>query len=429
MVVSASGIPPIRGQQLAGDHVEDPAAAAGDLDRDPLTDPGIPTPELPISEARSFEGYISAMPIEQQMAPITNRGPIGWARANLFNSVGNSILTFLFGALAIYMIFGLVRFALVDATWAGADREACLAKPGQVAGACWPMIEERLAYFVYGSYPLDQRWRVDIVFALGAIGLVWVLWLNAPRRDLAAAYFFVFFPIAAFCLLYGMPLIGLPKVDSDLWGGILVTLVISSAGIVAALPVGILLALGRRSKLPIISIISTVFIEIARGVPLITVLFVAKVMLGYFVPERFDPTLMVKALILVALFSAAYMAEVVRGGLQSIPKGQQEGASSLGLGYWQSMRLIILPQALRVTIPGIVNTFIGGFKDTSLVLIIGMFDFLGTIQTATSDAKWATPVSAPTGYLFAALFYWICCFGMSRYSRAVEMRLSVAHKR
>ncbi len=398
------------------------------IDRD-LEDPGIPTPELPLSEARSFEGYISAMPIVPLPAPISTRGPIGWMRANLFNSVGNAVLTVVFGALALYLIYGFAKFALFDATWVGLDREACVPKAGQAAGACWPMIEERLAYFVYGSYPIDQRWRVDIVFLLGAIGLVWVLWLNAPRRDLAAGYFFVLFPIAAFCLLYGFPLIGLPKVDSDLWGGILVTFVISSAGIVAALPLGILLALGRRSKLPIVSIVSTIFIEIARGVPLITVLFVAKVMLGYFVPERFDPTLMVKALILVALFSAAYMAEVVRGGLQSIPKGQQEGASSLGLGYWQSMRLIILPQALRITIPGIVNTFIGGFKDTSLVLIIGMFDFLGTIQIALTDAKWATPVSAPTGYLFAAMFYWICCFGMSRYSRAVEMRLSVAHKR
>jgi general L-amino acid transport system permease protein len=369
------------------------------------------------------------MPIEAQPAPVSTSGPVGWVRANLLNSVGNAVLTVIFGALAIYIIYGFARFALIDATWVGDNREACLAKAGGTAGACWPMITERLAYFVYGSYPIDQRWRVDIVFALGAIGLVWMLWLNAPRRDLGAVYFFVFFPVAAFFLLYGLPLIGLQTVDSDLWGGILLTLVISSAGIVAALPLGILLALGRRSKLPIVSIASTLFIEIARGVPLITVLFVAKVMLGYFVPERFDPALMVKALILVALFSAAYMAEVVRGGLQSIPKGQQEGASSLGLGYWQSMRLIILPQALRITIPGIVNTFIGGFKDTSLVLIIGMFDFLQTIQIATSDAKWATPVSAPTGYLFAALFYWICCFGMSRYSRAVEMRLSVAHKR
>jgi general L-amino acid transport system permease protein len=291
------------------------------------------------------------------------------------------------------------------------------------------MIHQRLAYFTYGSYPIDQRWRVDLVFLLGAIGLVWTLWLNAPRRDLGALYFFVVFPIAAFFLLCGFAPIGLQPVDTDLWGGILVTLVISSAGIVAALPLGIVLALGRRSKLPVVSLASTVFIEVARGVPLITVLFVAKVMLGYFIPEWLDPALMVKALIAVALFSAAYMAEVVRGGLQAIPKGQQEGASSLGLGYWQSMRLIILPQALRLTIPGIVNTFIGGFKDTSLVLIIGMFDFLGTINIATADAKWATPVSAPTGYLFAALFYWICCFGMSRYSRAVEVRLSVAHKR
>ena len=286
------------------------------------------------------------MPVAPQLAPVSTRGPIGWARANLFNSVGNTILTILFGALAVLAIYGFVKFALVDATWVGADRDACLPKGGQAAGACWPMITERLAYFTYGSYPIDQRWRVDIVFALGAIGLLWVLWLDAPRKDLAAGYFFVIFPVAAFFLLYGLPAIGLQKVDSDLWGGILVTLVISSAGIVAALPLGILLALGRRSKLPIVSIFSTLFIEIARGVPLITVLFVAKVMLGYFVPERFDPTLMVKALILVALFSAAYMAEVVRGGLQSIPKGQQEGASSLGLGYWQSMRLIILPQAL-----------------------------------------------------------------------------------
>jgi general L-amino acid transport system permease protein len=394
-----------------------------------VTDPGIPTPEIPLSEARSFEGYVSAMPVEARSPPLSATGPVGWVRANLFNSLGNSVMTVVFGAIALYVIWGLLQFALVDATWSGSDRDACLAKSGQTAGACWPMIEERLAYFVYGSYPIPQRWRVDIIFLLGAIGLAWVLWLDAPRRDLGALYFFVFFPVAAFCLLYGLPLIGLPVVDTDLWGGILVTLVISSAGIVAALPLGILLALGRRSKLPVISIASTIFIEVARGVPLITVLFVAKVMLGYFLPERFDPALMVKALIAVALFSAAYMAEVVRGGLQAIPKGQQEGASSLGLGYWQSMRLVVLPQALRVTIPGIVNTFIGGFKDTTLILIIGMFDFVKTVEVAIEDPKWATPVSGPTGYLFAALFYWICCFGMSRYSRAVEARLSVAHKR
>jgi len=392
-------------------------------------DPGIPTPELPLSEARSFEGYVSAMPVDPQGPPLSTAGPIAWMRANLFNGLGNSVLTIVFGALALFMVWTLAKFALFDATWTGADREACLAKAGQTAGACWPMIKERLAYFVYGSYPIDQRWRVDVVFLLGVIGLVWVLWIDAPRRDLGAGYFFVGVPVVGYFLLCGLPLIGLPRVDTDLWGGILVTLVIASAFIVVALPLGILLALGRRSKLPVVAIVSTIFIEVARGVPLITVLFIAKVMLGYFVPERFDPTLMVKALIAVSLFSAAYMAEVVRGGLQAIPKGQSEGAASLGLGYWQSMRLIILPQALRITIPGIVNTFIGGFKDTTLVLVIGMFDFLKTIDIASADPKWATPVSAPTGYLFAALFYWICCFGMSRYSRAVEQRLSVAHKR
>ena len=426
-MASSTGRPKSEGPSPEGERVAGVSLPLAE--RDPLTDPGIPTPEIPLAEARSFEGYISAMPIAAQTPPASTRGLAGWMRANLFNSLGSTVLTLVFGLLAALAIYGFARFALIDATWVGTDRDACLAKGGGAAGACWPMIKERLAYFVYGSYPIDQRWRVDIVFALGAVGLAWVLWLNAPRRDLAAIYFFVIFPIAAFILLYGFPALGLKAVDSDLWGGILVTLVIASAGIVAALPLGIVLALGRRSKLPIVSIASTLFIEIARGVPLITVLFVAKVMLGYFVPQWLDPTLMVKALLLVAVFSAAYMAEVVRGGLQSIPKGQQEGASSLGLGYWQSMRLVILPQALRITIPGIVNTFIGGFKDTSLVLTIGMFDFLGTIQIATADAKWATPVSAPTGYLFAALFYWVCCFGMSRYSRAVEMRLSVAHKR
>src|SRR5262249_42938406 len=157
--------------------------------------------ELPLSEARSFEGYISAMPIEPQAAPISTRGPVGWARANLLNGPANAVLTLVFGALAIYAIYELLKFSIIDATWTGADREACLGKGGAASGACWPMIKERLAYFVYGSYPIDERWRVDVVFALGAIGLVWVLWLRAPRRDLGGAYFFVVFPIAAICLL------------------------------------------------------------------------------------------------------------------------------------------------------------------------------------------------------------------------------------
>jgi len=225
-----------------------------------VTDPSIPTPEIPVSEARSFEGYVSAMPVEPQVPPISTTGFVGWLRAHLFSSLGNSALTIIFGALALYVIWGFLSFALLDETWTGSDREDCLAHSGRELGACWPMIKERLAYFTYGSYPIPQRWRVDIIFVIGAIGLVWVLWIDAPRRDLGALYFFVLFPVAAFCLLYGLPLIGLPVVDTDLWGGFLVTLVISSAGIVAALPLGILLALGRRSKLTVVSIASTIFI-------------------------------------------------------------------------------------------------------------------------------------------------------------------------
>jgi general L-amino acid transport system permease protein len=230
-------------------------------------------------------------------------------------------------------------------------------------------------------------------------------------------------PVASFVLLYGFPAIGLVAVPTTLWGGVLVTVVVATVGIVASLPVGIVLALGRRSDLPAVRLLSVTFIEFVRGVPLITVLFMASVMLPLFVPERFEPDKLMRALIGVALFASAYMAEVVRGGLAAIPRGQYEAARALGLGYWRLMGLVVLPQALQVTLPNIVNTFIGLFKDTTLVFIVGIFDFLRTIETARADPNWATPTVAPTGYVFAALFYFICCYGMSRYARSVETRL------
>ena len=195
------------------------------------------------------------------------------------------------------------------------------------------------------------------------------------------------------------------------------------------MPLGILLALGRRSDIPVVRLFSVTFIEFVRGVPLITVLFMASVMLPLFVPERFAPDKLLRALIGVALFASAYMAEVVRGGLAAIPRGQYEAAQALGLPYWRMMALVILPQALRVTLPNIVNTFIGLFKDTTLVFVVGIFDFLRTIEAARADPKWATPVTSVTGYAFAALFYFVCCYGMSRYARSVEMRLARAHRR
>ena len=233
--------------------------------------------------------------------------------------------------------------------------------------------------------------------------------------------------IAVILMLFAVDF-GLSHIETDRWGGFLVTLVIAVTGIAASLPIGIALALGRRSNMPIVRLMSVIFIEFWRGIPLITVLFMSSVVLPLFLPEGVTFDKLLRALIGVALFSAAYMAEVVRGGLQAIPKGQYEGASALGLSYGQSMRMIILPQALKLVIPGIVNTFIGLFKDTTLVLIIGLFDFLGQIQFSFSDATWSTAGQSLTAYLFAAFVYWVCCFAMSRYSIFMERRLDTGHK-
>jgi len=229
--------------------------------------------------------------------------------------------------------------------------------------------------------------------------------------------------------LHGFAAIGLPVVDTVLWGGVLVTIVVATVGIVVSLPIGILLALGRRSRMPTVRFFATLFIEFVRGVPLITVLFMASVMLPLFVPEQFEPDKLLRALVGIALFASAYMAEVVRAGLQAIPKGQFEGAMAVGLSYSPMMRLIVLPQALRITIPNIVNTYIGLFKDTTLVTIIGIFDLLHTIEVSRIDPKWATPVTSTTGYAVAAIFYLIFCYGMSRYARATEARLRKGDKK
>ncbi len=225
-------------------------------------------------------------------------------------------------------------------------------------------------------------------------------------------------------LLYGAPGLGLPRVETNLWGGVFVSLLVAAVGIVCSLPLGVLLALGRRSRLPILSLSCAGFIEFVRGVPMITVLFMANTMLPLFVPESLAPDRLVRPLIGVALFASAYMAEVVRGGLQAVPRGQFEGAEALGLRDWPTLRLIILPQALRHVIPGVVNSFISLFKDTTLVAIVGIFDFLRTIELARLDPVWAGPTISATGYVFAALFYFAFCFGMSRYSLFVEHRLA-----
>ena len=345
-----------------------------------------------------------------------------WMRANLFSSPLNTLLTLLSLYLIWLVVPPVIDWALVSATWVGTGREDCL---GPDAGACWPFVAAKWQQFIYGRYPADELWRVNLTFLVGAVSIVGALREGTPHRRGVALFAVIGFPLIAFVLLSG-GMLGLEEVGTELWGGLLVTLVVAVTGIAASLPLGILLALGRRSDLPIIRWFSIAFIEFWRGVPLITVLFMASVMLPLFLPEGVTFDKLLRCLIGVALFASAYMAEVVRGGLQAIPRGQYEASRAMGLSYWQSMRLVILPQALSKVIPGIVNTFIGLFKDTTLVLIIGLFDLLGIIQLHFTDAGWATPQTHNTGYAVAAVIFWLFCFGMSRYATRVEERLDRA---
>ncbi len=374
--------------------------------------------------------FVRRATIPPQPPPTKMTGALGWVRDNLLSTPFNIALTILIVLPLAWAIPEMVKFLFLDAVWSGTDRDACLESvQHREVGACWPFVWERLPYFIYGSYPISERWRVDVFFAMLAVGIVWLLWLSAPRRDLGAIYFFAVLPISSFILLTGWSAIGLRPVDTVLWGGVLVTIVVAAVGIVVSLPLGILLALGRRSHMPVVRSLSVIFIEFVRGVPLVTVLFMASVMLPLFVPEQLSPDKLVRALVGIALFASAYMAEVVRAGLQAIPRGQFEGAMAVGLRYWQMMRLVVLPQALKVTIPNIVNTYIGLFKDTTLVFIVGIFDLLRTIEVARIDPKWATPVTSTTGYVVAAIFYVVFCYGMSRYARAMEARLARSERR
>jgi general L-amino acid transport system permease protein len=370
--------------------------------------------------------YVRLTPEPILPAPVFARGALAWMRENLFSSLWSTLLTIALGGLALWLIPDLVAWATVNAVWSAPDGALCRAHQD---GACWAFIGRKLDYFRYGSYPEYQRWRVDVTEIVGAILIAWLLWPRAPRRGIGILLFFVVYPVVAFVLLRGSDLFGLPVVDTLLWGGIFVSLLTALVGIVFSLPLGVLLALGRRSKLPMVKAASVIYIETIRGVPFITVLFMANNMLPLFLPEAWTPDRLLRPLVGTALFAAAYLAEEVRGGLDVIPKSQFEGAMALGLNYRRMMRLVILPQALTLVIPGIVNSFIGLFKDTTLVSIVGTLDFLETIANAAKDPVWIGPTITPTGYAFAAMFYFLFCFGMSRYSLAMERRLAAGRKR
>jgi general L-amino acid transport system permease protein len=346
-------------------------------------------------------------------------GAIGWMRRHLFNGALNSVATLVIGFLAVYWLTPVLQWVFINADWVGDSREACTS-----GGACWVFIANRLDQFLYGFYPSGEYWRLNLAFVLLAILIAWLMIPNLPFKGWVSFVTLVIYPVIAFYLLSGGAF-DMPTVETHLWGGFSLNLVLAIIGIVAAMPFGILLALGRRSDMPIVRSLSVVYIEIWRGVPLITVLFMASVMLPLFFPEDINFDKLLRAMIGIILFQSAYMAEVVRGGLQAIPKGQYEAADALGLSYWKKMILIILPQALKLMIPGIVNTFIALFKDTSLVVIIGLFDLLAIVQAASNDPDWIG--YATEGYIFIALMFWVFCFGMSRYSHHLEQLLHTGH--
>lgn len=354
--------------------------------------------------------------------PTLSVGALGWLRNNLFASPLHSALSLF----AIYLIYltvpPIISWVFLESTWSGDSREACAGG----TGACWVFVKVRMNQFMYGFFPESEYWRINLAFVLLILMAIPLFIKQFPYKGKLAIFILVFYPIITFQLFSGGNF-GLTHVETSKWGGLSLTLILAGVGIVASLPLGIVLALGRRSKMPIVKSVCVVFIEFWRGVPLITVLFMSSVMLPLFLPEGTNFDKLLRAMIGIALFQSAYMAEVVRGGLAAIPKGQYEAAEALGLSYWKSMSLIILPQALKLVIPGIVNTFIALFKDTTLVLIIGLFDLLAIIQQAFADPDWLG--FSIEGYVFAASVFWIFCFGMSRYSQALEKKLHTGHAR
>ena len=347
-------------------------------------------------------------------------GPV--SRAPMFRDRTNTIATIVLGALFVYVAYSFVQWAVVHAVWRLPDgASSLLCRDAKGEGACWAVVVERARFMVVGSYPIDEQWRpyaVCLLFvALYAASLVRTLW----TRWLLALWIAV--PVVAVVLLRGGWL-GLTDVATEFWGGLPLTFLLSTAGFTVALPFAVLLALGRRSTLPAIRALSVAYIEVVRGVPLITFLFMAAVMFPLFAPQGVNVDKLLRAQIAFIIFTAAYLAEVIRGGLQAVPRGQYEAAASLGLSFWPAMMLVVLPQAFRVSIPPLVNTFIALFKDTSLVIVIGLFDLLGAAKAVIVDPKWVG--FGAEVYLFAAAVYFVFCFVVSRVSLRLERQLQRA---
>jgi general L-amino acid transport system permease protein len=351
-------------------------------------------------------------------------GPWAWVRANLLNSWWSTAITLLLGYVIVRVSFGLVEWGIIHAIWTvpygdkgTADTTLCQNAKG--IGACWAVIGDKYRLILFGRYPYDEQWRPAAVVLL-IVGLYIVSSMRRFwRRELALVWLAA---LALIALLMWGGVFGLTEVSEDSWGGLPITLILATFGAAFSFPLAILVALGRRStRMPAVKTLCVLYVELIRGVPLISVLFMASVMFPLFMPDGVNIDKLLRAQIAFILFAGAYLAEVVRGGLQALPKGQAEAADALGLSYWRKTRLIILPQALRLVIPPLVNTFIGFFKDTSLVLIIGIFDLMTMGKVALSDPPWQS--FSTEVYIVLAAVYFLFCFAMSKYSRVLERDL------
>jgi general L-amino acid transport system permease protein len=344
-------------------------------------------------------------PIAPRPAPRRTEGLLAWLRINLFGDWITSLMTVVLGGALLYLMAQFISWAIFRASWQP-NFEACRVDG---VGACWGVITEKYHLILFGRYPFDAQWRPMLATVL-MLGLLWAVVLT------------VFF-----ALMYGNVL-GLARVETDRWGGLPLTLLLATLSMAMAFPIAVLVALGRRSQLPAIRTFCALYVELIRGVPLISVLFMASFMFPLFMPEGFTVDVLIRVLLGITLFAAAYMAEVIRGGLQAIPQGQIEAAATLGLSYWQTQRQVVLPQALALVVPSLMNNFISTFKDTSLVTIVSLYELTGALSLAlNSDANWRPFMLE--GYLFIALIYFVFCFAMSRYSLWVEQQLNRGRKR
>lgn len=358
--------------------------------------------------------------VATEKAPASSVGVFAWMRSQLFSSPINSLLTILSVWLLLATVPAMVDWFFINANATASTADECR----KSTGACWAMIVEKHRIILFGLYPYDEQWRPLIATGIlvGSIIVsgwrkLWNMWLLVVWTT----------SLTAVAILMWGGMFGLTYVENTQWGGLPLTLILSTFGIAMAFPLGIVLALGRRSNMPAIKSICIVYIELIRGVPLISLLFMSAVMLPLFLPEGMSIDKLLRAQIAIILFAAAYMAETIRGGLQAIPNGQFEGANSLGLSYWQQMRLIVLPQALKIVIPPLVGLFIALFKDTSLVVIIGIFDLTQAAKAALTDQAWRG--FSVEVYIFISAIYFVFCYSMSKYSQSLEKRLATGHER